>query len=51
MQGQTNEGSDYTKERIKRYAENVLLLLLFKGALYRIWCGVNRLGDNGVKVV
>ena len=22
-----------------------------KGALYRIWCGVNRLGDNGVKVV
>ena len=24
---------------------------LFKGALYRIWCGVNRLGDSGVKVV
>ena len=23
----------------------------FKGALYRIWCGVNRLGDSGVKVV
>ena len=22
-----------------------------KGALYRIWCGVNRLGDRGVKVV
>ena len=22
-----------------------------KGALYRIWCGVNRLGDIGVKVV
>ena len=22
-----------------------------KGALYRIWCGVNRLGDSGVKVV
>ena len=21
---------------------------LFKGALYRIWCGVNRLGDSGV---
>ena len=20
----------------------------FKGALYRIWCGVNRLGDSGV---
>ena len=23
----------------------------FKGALYRIWCGVNRLGDSSVKVV
>ena len=23
----------------------------FKGALYRICCGVNRLGDSGVKVV
>ena len=23
----------------------------FKGALYRIWCGVNRLGDSGVKLV
>ena len=22
-----------------------------KGALYRIWCGVNRLGDSGLKVV
>ena len=22
-----------------------------KGALYRIWCDVNRLGDSGVKVV
>ena len=22
-----------------------------KGALYKIWCGVNRLGDSGVKVV
>ena len=25
--------------------------ILFKGVLYRIWCGVNRLGDSGVKVV
>ena len=24
---------------------------LLKGALYRIRCGVNRLGDSGVKVV
>ena len=24
---------------------------LVKGALYRIWCGVNRFGDSGVKVV
>ena len=31
----------------------LLLLNSFgvKGALYRIWCGVNRLGDSGVKVV
>ena len=25
--------------------------LRVKGALYRIWCGVNRLGDSGLKVV
>ena len=25
--------------------------LLIKGALYIIWCGMNRLGDSGVKVV
>ena len=24
-------------------------LVWFKGALYIIWCGVNRLGDSGVK--
>ena len=24
---------------------------VLKGALYRIWCGMNRLGDSGVKVV
>ena len=29
----------------------ILSPFLFKGALYRIWCGVNRLGDSGVKVV
>ena len=27
------------------------LSFLIKGALYIIWCGVNRLGDSGVKVV
>ena len=30
---------------------NVLEKEQLKGALYRIWCGVNRLGDSGVKVV
>ena len=25
-------------------------LTKLNGALYRIWCGVNRLGDSGVKV-
>ena len=33
----------------------IILLIIFlgfiKGALYRIWCGVNILGDSGVKVV
>ena len=27
------------------------LIKPLKGALYRIWCGLNRLGDSGVKVV
>ena len=26
-------------------------IIVVKGAMYRIWCGVNRLGDCGVKVV
>ena len=26
-------------------------VIAVKGALYRICCGVNRLGDSGVKVV
>ena len=25
-----------------------LVSVIFKEALYRIWCGVNRLGDSGV---
>ena len=28
-----------------------IMLSYIKGALYRIWCGVNRLGDSGLKVV
>ena len=24
------------------------VILIFKEGLYRIWCGVNRLGDSGV---
>ena len=34
-----------------RVSFSVLTLTHFKEALYRIWCGVNRLGDSGVKVV
>ena len=30
---------------------NVRGIDIVKVALYRIWCGVNRLGDSGVKVV
>ena len=30
--------------------KDMLALQELKGALYRIWCGVNRLGDSGVKV-
>ena len=29
----------------------LIIDISFKGALYRIWCGMNRLGDSGVKVV
>ena len=29
----------------------LVLTRLFKEALYRIWCGVNRLGDSGVNRV
>ena len=34
---------------MKKWKEKMTMGL--KGALYRIWCGVNRLGDSGVKVV
>ena len=36
-----------TEKRLNWYGH----VSIIKGALYRIWCGVNRLGDNGVKVV
>ena len=29
---------------------NTLHAAIIKGALYSIWCGVNRLSDSGVKV-
>ena len=31
-------------------SDDTKMLEAVKGALYRIWCGVNRLGDSGVKV-
>ena len=34
-----------------KYAVDVAIYMDIKGALYRIWCGVNRLGDSGVNVV
>ena len=36
-----------TEKRLNWYGH----VSIIKGALYRIWCGVNRLGDSGVKVV
>ena len=35
----------------RSFPKDGTLLLLLKEALYRIWCGVNMLGDSGVKVV
>ena len=35
----------------KRSKYSYILYNLIKEALYRIWCGVNRLGDSVVKVV
>ena len=29
----------------------IIVRLVFKEALYRIWCGVNRLGDSGVNIL
>ena len=37
----------FSVELYKRKSHSYKLL---KGALYRIWCGVNRLSDSGVKV-
>ena len=38
--------------RKRRHATTMMASLrVFKGALYRIWCGMNRLGDSGAKVV
>ena len=37
---------EYKTKNIADFSENA-----FKGALYIIWCGGNRLGDSGVKVV
>ena len=31
--------------------DSFYVIVPVKGALYRIWCGVNRLDDSGVKVV
>ena len=45
--------SDYLlhKGLLERYIIMLSLNGAPKRALYRIWCGVNRLGDIGVKVV
>ena len=32
-------------------SDDTKMLEAVKGALYRIWCGVHRLDDSGVKVV
>ena len=38
--------------RMKKWKEKTIMgPKNIKGALYRVWCGVNRLGDIGVKVV
>ena len=36
--------------RLQRHARRSAVVTV-KGALHRIWCGVNRLSDSGVKVV
>ena len=41
----------FSEYYFKDHIGNKCTLVCFEGALYRIWCGVNRLGDSGVKVV
>ena len=49
-----NMGYTYSsKKKLLDYLKGhcIELKYYFKGALYRIWCSVNRLSDSGVKVV
>ena len=58
IEPQTTDGAGRTKLPTKTdtfwawvSAHQARSFRFLKGALYRIWCGVNRLGDSGVKVV
>ena len=37
--------------RLNKTQPHYIEMQHIKGALYRVWCGVNRLGDCGVNVV
>ena len=54
--GQAARAAELTLVCVRKYVSSgqcpfKIGVLSVKGALYRIWCGVNRLGDSGVNVV
>ena len=45
------EEEDKQLHRRTQMTGHIRMERTIKGALYRIWCGLNRLGDSGVKVM
>ena len=51
MDNASNFKRGFTPASNPKRGQKGAYFIYVKGALYRIWCGVNRPGDSGVKVV
>ena len=51
IQSEWQPRESLSSERFVEWCVVGTFFVQLKGALYRIWYGVNRLGDSGVKVV